>query len=381
MDHLINSSFRVGVLGGGQLGRMLALKASEWNLGIACLDSDPDAPARRACEVEQGDYTSYDDVVNFGSQFDLVTVETERANVDGLKELESRGIRVAPRSMALRVVQDKGLQRQRCVELGLPVPRFQTVAGPADLLAASGAWRFPYIVKTRTAGYDGKGVFRITGPEDVDGLPDLPLLIEEEVAIARELSIIGVRNRSGDTSIYAAAEVHVVPGAFLADYLMAPVNLPPALHDEAKDIVLRLMDGLDIEGLLAVELFLDTDGRPWVNECSPRPHNTGHHTIEAALTSQYENHLRGILDLPLGSCESTHCAAMLNLLGAPDAEGPVRYRGLEACLETPGVFVHLYGKTEVRPHRKMGHVTLLGDSPEDLRVLIFRLKPQLAAVS
>lgn len=381
--HPITNTPRIGILGGGQLGRMLAHRAIDWNLDVTCLDPSPIAPAARVCPVLPGDFKSYDDVVAFGRAYDVVTVESDSANAAGLAELAKLGVQVAPCSEIIRIVQDKGLQRLHCREAGLPVPRFELVANPAALRqkVEAGDWQYPFIVKTRTAGYDGKGVFRVTQASDLDALPDVPLLVEEQVAIAREFAAIGVRNRDGDVGLYPLTEVHVVPGAFLADYLTGPVDLSPALQQQAEEIVRVMLQGLQVEGLLAVELFLDQDDQLWVNECSPRPHNTGHHTIEAAVTSQYENHLRGILNLPIGSCKSTSCAAMLNVLGAPDASGPARYEGIDLCMRTPGAFVHLYGKPEVRPHRKMGHVTLVADTPEALRGLIDLIKPKLAAVS
>lgn len=377
MEDFVTSSFRLGIVGGGQLGRMLALKAADWDLITHCLDADADAPARLICEeLHQGAITDYDAVVGFGGGVDLVTVESDNVNVEALKKLQSGGMKVCPDPEALRIIQDKGEQRRFCSKHGIPVPDYR-VYDDKEALLADDDLTFPCIVKTRKAGYDGKGVFLVSDRPGLEDLPDTGLVWEQKVDIATELTLLAVRNGSGEVACYPPIEMAMKPSAYLVDYLISPAALPAKVQQQAQDIARALIAALGIEGILATEMFLDASGALLVNECSPRPHNSGHFTIEGSLTSQYENHLRGIFDLPLGSCDPKMHAAMVNLLGEPDANGPVRYENLDACIAMRGVHVHIYGKKRVTPFRKMGHVTLLNESYEGLQEMIDQVKQKV----
>ncbi len=384
MEKLVTSSFRLGILGGGQLGRMLALAAANWDLRVYCLDQSDHAPARNLCHhFQKGSITSFDDVVSFAKDVDLLTVESDHVNADALAFLEEQGKKVYPESRTLRVIQDKGLQRQFCLEKGFPVPAFQLFSTRDDLCraVAEKIWKFPFMVKARSAGYDGKGVFRVQSEADLANLPESHLVAEAAIDIARELSVIAVRNRDGEIRTYPPAELFMDPGAYLVRHLISPANIPESLSRQTKEIAQGLIEALDVKGLLAIEMFLDRQGKIWINECSPRPHNSGHQTIEGSMTSQYEQHLRGIFNLPLGSCEPKMPAAMINLLGEPGSSGPVCYDGLTKCLKMEGVKVHIYGKKETSPRRKMGHITVLNTSYEELERRVEEIKNQVKVIS
>ena len=373
MEKFVTSPFRVGIAGGGQLGRMLALKAATWDVLTHCLDGES-APAHIICEtLHKGSITEYDDVVRFGKNVDVVTIESDNVNVEALKHLEGLGKKVCPSAAALKVIQDKGLQRQFCSQHGIPVPAFKVYADKGELLADPPT-EFPCIVKTRKAGYDGKGVFLVDSAAELEELPDVGLVVEQKVDIEKELTIIVVRNGKGEVAFYPCIELFMKQGAYLVDYLISPADIPQGVQQQAEEMARSLADALEIEGLLAIELFLDTSGTLLVNECSPRPHDSGHQTIEGSYTCQYENHLRGILNLPLGSCAPVMHAAMVNLLGEADARGPVKYENLTECLSIQGVNVHIYGKKEVTPFRKMGHITILNPSYDDLLQVVDEVK-------
>lgn len=381
MEKLVTSDFRLGIIGGGQLGRMLALEAADWDIRTAHLDSDEEAPAYIiADQFRKGSMTSYDDVVRFGQTVDVVTVESDNVNADALEYLAKQGKRVYPTAETLRIIQDKGLQRNFCKEKGLPVPAYEVFENKNDLLQSKN-WTFPYIVKTRKAGYDGKGVFLIKGESDLAQVPDTGLVAEEKVNLQRELTVIAARNAENEVVTYPVIEMFMSPSAYLVDYLIGPAQVEASLQDEARRIGSELVQAFDIQGMLAIELFLDADGRLLINEASPRPHNSGHQTIEGSLTSQYEQHLRGIMNLPLGSCETKMPAGMINLLGEPDADGEVRYEGLNECLAMPGVKLHIYGKKQVRPFRKMGHITVLDRNYEELIRKIRQIKKMVKVLS
>lgn len=384
MEKLVTSSFRLGILGGGQLGRMLALAAANWDVSPYCLDSSEEAPARDLCRgFQQGSITSYEDVVSFARNVDLLTIETDHVNVEALAFLEEQGKTVCPSSRTLGIIQDKGLQRRFCRDRGFPVPGFELFSTRQDLLneVDSGNWTFPFMVKARSAGYDGKGVFLAENHSDLNSLPEENLLAEEVINISRELSVIAVRNSSGQITSYPPAELFMESGAYLVSHLISPADIADKTARTAQEMAHSLIEALDIKGLLAIEMFLDHQDRIWINECSPRPHNSGHNTIEGALTSQYEQHLRGIFNLPLGSSRLIMPSAMINLLGDVNSSGPPRYEGLTECLKLEGVNVHIYGKKETRPRRKMGHITVLNPRHEELENMVEQIKKQVKVTS
>lgn len=377
MEKLVTSSFRLGILGGGQLGRMLALAAAHWDIRVYCMDESEHAPAVNFChDFQKGSIDSFDHVVSFAEHVDMLTIESDHVNADALAFLEGKGKKVYPASRTLRIIQDKGEQRRFCLERGFPVPAFRLFSTKDELSkdVAAQAWVFPFIVKKRSAGYDGKGVFLVKNHADLEKVPVADLLAEQAIDIHKELSVIAVRNSAGEIRSFTPVELVMHPDAYLVDYLISPADIPETVINKSTEMARALIDAFDIKGLLAIEMFLDRQGNIWINECSPRPHNSGHHTIESAFTCQYEQHLRAILGLPLGSTETKMPAAMINLLGDIDSSGLARYEGLTDCLKIEGVKVHIYGKKETRPRRKMGHITILNPSREKLDGMVEQIK-------
>ncbi len=362
---MFSTRTKIGVLGGGQLGRMLGQAASPLDIYICFLDQSRNYPAGTVGkEFAEGDFNNYDHVLAFGADKDVITIEIEHVAIDALFELERSGKQVHPRPGALQIIKDKGLQKKFYQSNGIPTPAGWIFEQKADLLAwlqSSGKQRF--VQKTRTGGYDGKGVQVITDlSTQSDKLFDAPSLIEELIEIEKEFAIIAARNARGQIVTYPPVEMEFHPEANLVERLVCPSSLSSSQVAEAEAIARKTIQAFDICGLLAIEFFLTKSGKILVNEVAPRPHNSGHHTIDTAATSQYEQHLRGILNLPLGSTEQLRPAVMINLLGEPGHTGPVEYTGMDEALAIPGVHVHLYGKSKTSPFRKMGHVTITSNT-------------------
>lgn len=367
---MFSTTKKIGVLGGGQLGKMLALAAANWDFKIYCLDPSAEAPAANVCAgFTQGDFRNYDDVLEFGSDKDLITIEIEHVDTDALRDLERMGKIVHPSPRALDLIKDKGLQKQFYAENGIPTAHFELFDDEKQLKAAvlSGAWQLPLVQKTRTAGYDGKGVSILRTKEDLETklLPGA-CLAEALAPIQTEIAVIAARNEQDEVSVFPAVEMDFHPEANLVEFLLCPARISTLVAAEAEALAERVIRAFDVCGLLAVEMFLTTNGDLLVNEVAPRPHNSGHHTIDSAYTSQFEQHLRAICGLPLGSSRTkTPVGLMLNLLGEPGHSGPVKYEGVEDCLGLEGVNIHLYGKARTSPFRKMGHVTIVADTVEE----------------
>jgi 5-(carboxyamino)imidazole ribonucleotide synthase len=358
-----DTSLKLGILGGGQLGKMLIQSAMNLGLHVKVLDNDEHAPCSTYCdEFVRGPLTDRETVLAFGSRVDVLTIEIENVNVDALEELEARGIAVHPQSHVIRTIQDKGLQKEFLRRHGIPTAEFSLIAGREELRDAGVI--FPAVQKLRTAGYDGRGVHKITRREDLDRAFDAPSILERLVPFDKEISVIVARRSSGEVKSYPAVEMVIHPGANLVDFLLSPADVPAPIEARAEEIARRVAEALGIVGLAAVEMFVERDGTVLVNEIAPRPHNSGHQTIEASVTSQYEQHLRAILDLPLGSTATKSPSVMVNILGAEGYEGPARYEGIAEILALEGTTVHLYGKKITKPFRKMGHVTILDNDPE-----------------
>lgn len=358
----------IGVLGGGQLGKMLALAAGHCHLPIDLMDASEDFPAAPyARRFVLGNFKDFEDVYNFGKTVDVLTIEIEHVNTEALHRLQAEGKMVHPRPEALDIIKDKGRQKQFYRERNIPSSPFTLYPDVTALKEAiqSGDRPLPFVQKSRTAGYDGRGVSVIKNTEDVQSklLPG-PCVAEDLVDIEKEIAVIAARNENGDIQTFPAVEMIFNPVANLVEFLSCPAHITPEISRRADDLARQVIEAYDICGLLAVELFLTPQGEVLVNEVAPRPHNSGHHTIESCYTSQYDMHLRAILNWPLGSTQLKSPAVMVNLLGAEGHTGPAYYRGLEECLGIAGVNVHLYGKTDTKPYRKMGHVTVLGDSVE-----------------
>lgn len=349
---------KLGILGGGQLGRMLIQQAINYNVTVKVLDPDREAPCRKLCdEFTVGSLGDYETVYNFGKTVDLLTIEIEKVNVDALEQLEKEGVMVYPQPRIIRLIQDKGLQKQFFKENDIPTAEFQVISSPEQL--KSSHIPFPYIQKLRKDGYDGKGVYKVIDESYLDKAFTAPSLIERWVDFEKEIAVIVARNENGEVKAFPLVEMEFNPQANLVEFLISPSTLPFEVHQEAEVIAKRIAETLKIVGLLAVEMFLDKHGRVLVNELAPRPHNSGHQSIEGNVVSQFEQHLRAIFNQPMGDTTCLSNAVMVNVLGEAGHEGPAVYQGIEKILKLPGVYVHLYGKALTKPFRKMGHVTIV----------------------
>lgn len=354
----------LGILGGGQLGRMFIQNAMRYNVRISVLDPDPKAPcADFAHTFQQGSFSDYDTVVQFGRTVDVLTIEIEHVNVQALYTLESEGIKVFPQARVLELIQHKGRQKQFYRDHQFPTSEFCFIEQRADIESLAPHW-FPCFQKLFTSGYDGKGVQKLTSPADIDKAFDAPSVIEKAVDVEMELGVIVSGHIHGESAVFPGVDMIFHPVANLVEFLSAPSALPPEILQEAEKLAKALVAKLGIQGILAVEFFVDKDGRLLINEVAPRPHNSGHHTIQANVTSQYEQHLRAIMGWAPGNTETLMHAVMLNLLGEPGYDGLALYEGLEDALRIPGVQVQLYGKQYTKPFRKMGHVTVLASNPQ-----------------
>lgn len=357
------SELKLGILGGGQLGRMLIQEGINYNLTSLVLDPDPDAPCKNlANSFECGSITDYDTVYQFGKKADIITIEIEKVNIEALEQLEKEGKQVFPQARVIRLIQDKGIQKQFFKENDIPTAAFQLVNNKSDL--TNGNFGFPYILKQRRDGYDGKGVMKINNLADVDKAFDSPSLMEELIDFEKEIAVIVARNANGEMKTFPMVEMEFNPEANLVEFLISPSTYPENLQERAEKIAFSIASSLNITGILAVEMFVTKTGEILVNELAPRPHNSGHQTIEGNYVSQFNQHLRAIFNLPLGDTRSNNNAVMINLLGEKGYEGLAKYEGLERILSLDGVYVHLYGKKYTKPFRKMGHVTIVDQNRE-----------------
>ncbi|MBT8219311.1 MAG: 5-(carboxyamino)imidazole ribonucleotide synthase [Bacteroidia bacterium] len=342
---------------------MLCQAASNWRIPIWILDQSPDFPASRLCDrFVEGNFKDYDDVLQFGRQVDILTIEIEHVNTDALEQLEQEGISVYPNSAALNTIKDKGLQKLFYRDQQIPTSPFQIFENKEELLnAIDVSINIPFVVKYRTAGYDGKGVQVVKKATDIDRVGDLPMMVEDLVDIDKEISVIAARNPNGEVITFPAVEMEFHPTANLVEYLVCPANISTSFNTKAKELAVEIIQKLDIVGLLAVEMFISKDGHILVNEVAPRPHNSGHQTIEGNATSQYEQHLRAILNLSLGPTHILQPSVMVNLLGADGYSGHAIYENIDECIDLNDSYIHLYGKTVTKPFRKMGHATVIDE--------------------
>ncbi|MBV8391459.1 MAG: 5-(carboxyamino)imidazole ribonucleotide synthase [Mucilaginibacter sp.] len=354
---------KLGILGGGQLGRMLIQQAINYNVTVKVLDPDREAPCKKLCdEFVVGSLGDYETVYKFGKKVDMLTIEIEKVNVDALEQLEKEGVQVYPQPRIIRLIQDKGLQKQFFKENEIPTAEFQIISSSEQLRKSH--IPFPYIQKLRRDGYDGKGVYKVIDESYLAKAFTEPSLIERWVDFQKEIAVIVARNEDGEIKAFPMVEMEFNPQANLVEFLIAPSTLPFEVHQEAERIAKRVAECLNIVGLLAVEMFLDKNGKILVNELAPRPHNSGHQTIEGNVVSQFEQHLRAIFNQPLGDTACLNHAIMINVLGEAGYEGPAVYQGIEDVLECAGVYIHLYGKALTKPFRKMGHVTIVDTDRE-----------------
>lgn len=374
------SDLKLGILGGGQLGRMMIQEAINYNVTTLVLDPDPDAPCKDICnQFEQGSITDYETVYNFGKKADIITIEIEKVNIEALEQLEREGKMVFPQARVIRLIQDKGVQKQFFKENDIPTAPFQLVNHKEDFTHSS--FPFPYMLKQRKDGYDGKGVMKISSIADLDNAFTAPSLMEQLIDFEKEIAVIVCRNSDGDVKTFPMVEMEFNAEANLVEFLISPSTYPETIQQQAENIAKNIALALNITGLLAVEMFITKDGQILVNELAPRPHNSGHHTIEGNFVSQFEQHLRSIYNLPLGDTRSRSNAVMINLLGEKGHEGVARYEGLEKILAIEGVYVHLYGKKYTKPFRKMGHVTVVDQNREQAIAKANQVKETLKVIS
>jgi 5-(carboxyamino)imidazole ribonucleotide synthase len=355
---------KIGILGAGQLGRMTMMEALKWDIDLYFLDEEPDMPAGRISNnFEKGSFKNYEDVLRFGTQLDVIGIEIEHVNTDALRTLKSMGKRIIPDPDLLDIIKDKGLQKQFYLQHDLPTLPALFYNEKAELLQSfkSGDLSLPFVQKSRTAGYDGKGVVILRHEKDFEMLLDGPCIIEPLVDLDKELAITVARNEKGEVKTYPVVEMLFNPAANLVENLRCPANVDESVLVKMEILALKTIETFNITGLLAIECFLDKNGDIYINEVAPRTHNSGHHTIEACYTSQFEQHLRILMDVALGDTSLRQPAMMINLLGAPGHEGIPFYQGLDKVLELDNTYVHIYGKKKTKPFRKMGHVTLLGE--------------------
>jgi len=380
MNHKVELSTKLGILGGGQLGRMLIQEAVNFNIHISVLDPSSNAPcAALANSFVVGNFNDYQTVLDFGKTVDVLTIEIEHVNIEALEELERLGKKVFPTPQALRTIQDKGLQKQFYKANNIPTAPFHLIDNAEDALLF--IEKGPFMQKLRKGGYDGKGVTPLRTETEFKSAFDAPSVLEEFVPFVKELAVIVARNESGELATFPLVEMEFNPEANLVEFIFSPANVSIDIENNAKKIATDIANKLEHVGLLAIELFLTEDGNVLVNEIAPRPHNSGHHTIEACFVSQYGMHLRAILNMPLGSTGLRTPAVMINLLGEKGFEGKARYENIEEVLHTEGAYIHLYGKEDTKPFRKMGHITVCNTNLEEAKDIARRFLKEVRVVS
>ncbi|BDD07656.1 N5-carboxyaminoimidazole ribonucleotide synthase [Fulvitalea axinellae] len=380
MSQAFYQNYRLGVVGGGQLGRMLIQSAIDYNIDISVLDPDPNAPCRSlASEFTQGKLTDFETLYEFGKRCDLVTIEIENVNTDALKKLRDEGVKVFPQPEIIELIQDKRIQKQFYADNDIPTADFILTEDATEV--RENASFLPAVNKLGKEGYDGRGVQIIREEKDLEKAFDAPGLLEKLVDFDTEISVIVARNEKGETKAFPAVELSYHPEHNLVEFLFAPAKISAEVERKAEELALRVIDTLGMVGLLAVEMFVTKDGDVLVNEVAPRPHNSGHQTIEANVTSQYEQHLSAIVGAPLGDTKAITPSVMVNLLGEDGHQGLAKCEGLDSVMAMDGVKTHLYGKKITKPFRKMGHVTLIGSDTEALKSDARRVKETLKIVS
>lgn len=367
---------RFGIIGGGQLGRMMTVAAKKLGCHVVVLDPFPQSPAGLvATEQVTGSFTDPACIREVVTRCDATTYDIEHIDTQALTRLEAEGYRVLPAPALLECIQDKLRQKEAYRAAGLPTAEFVAVDEPGP--EAFEAFGYPLAQKTRTGGYDGRGVALLHAPEDAAKALSGPCILERLADIQKELAVIVARGADGDTRAYPVTEMVFDPRANLLDLLLSPARIPDPVADAARELACATVQALDGVGIFGVEVFLTRAGELLVNEIAPRPHNSGHYTIEACHTSQFEQHVRAVLGLPLGSTRQHTPCAMLNLVGGEGEQGPPVVEGLDAALGIPGVSVHLYGKAETRPFRKMGHVTVLDETVDAAAEKASRVREKL----
>ncbi|RAK22796.1 5-(carboxyamino)imidazole ribonucleotide synthase [Flavobacterium aquaticum] len=379
-----SSDFKLGILGGGQLGKMLLTETRKFDIQTLVLEPSEEAPARYSCNgFYKGSLMDFDTVYQFGKMVDLLTIEIENVNLDALDKLEEEGLPIYPSPKTLRLIQNKGKQKDYYVSNDIPTSPHQRFVDLNDLrnALAKDELEFPFVWKCAQFGYDGNGVKICRSALDLVKLPDVECIAEEMVPFKNELAVIVARSVSGEVKTYPVVEMEFHPEANQVEYVICPARIDEKVAEKATEVALKVSEAFHHVGLLAVEMFQTADDEILVNEVAPRPHNSGHYSIEASYTSQFENHLRAILNLPLGNTDSKVAGIMVNLVGEEGFSGQVVYENIEKIMAIDGVTPHIYGKRETRPFRKMGHVTIVNEDMTEARKIAEEVKNSIRVIS
>ena len=379
-----SSDFKLGILGGGQLGKMLLYETRKWDVFTKVMDGSADAPCKIACnQFVQGNLMDFDAVYTFGKDVDVLTIEIENVTVDALEKLEQEGVVVFPQSKVLRTIQNKAKQKLFYVDHGIPTSEFARFAYTSEIdeSISNGGLTLPFVWKSAQFGYDGQGVKIIRTIEDLEGLPNVECIAESLVPFKNELAVIVSRNASGQSKAYPVVEMEFHPEANQVEYVLCPARISSEVAQKAQEVAMKVSESFGHVGLLAVEMFQTQEDTILVNEVAPRPHNSGHYSIEASYTNQFEQHLRCVLGLPLGSTDSKVAGVMVNLVGAEGHTGDVVYEHIGDILGKYGVTPHIYGKKQTRPFRKMGHVTIVNENIERAREIAQQVKEKIRVIS
>lgn len=379
-----SSDFKLGILGGGQLGKMLLTETRKFDIQTLVLEPSEEAPARYSCNgFYKGSLMDYNTVYQFGKMVNLLTIEIENVNLDALDQLEEEGLPIYPSPKTLRLIQNKGKQKDYYVSNDIPTSPHQRFVDLNDLrnALAKDELEFPFVWKCAQFGYDGNGVKICRSALDLVKLPDVECIAEEMVPFKNELAVIVARSVSGEVKTYPVVEMEFHPEANQVEYVICPARIDEKVAQKATEVALKVSEAFNHVGLLAVEMFQTADDEILVNEVAPRPHNSGHYSIEASYTSQFENHLRAILNLPLGNTDSKVAGIMVNLVGEEGYSGQVVYENIEKIMAIDGVTPHIYGKRETRPFRKMGHVTIVNENMTEARRIAEEVKNSIRVIS
>lgn len=367
---------KIGILGGGQLGRMFIQNALNYNEEFFVLDPHSDCSCAQISHFTQGDFNNYEDVLAFGKDKDIISIEIEHVNVKALFELEKLDKKVIPNAHIIETIQQKILQKEFYKHHGIPSPEFQVIQNKSEA-----NFPFPFVQKLNTGGYDGKGVQLIKTEADLSNLWDAPSVLETLVDIDNELSVIIAKNENGETKTFPVTEMVADEKLNLLDFNICPAQILENVQIQIAEIAQKFIEAAQSPGLFAIELFLDKQGKVWVNETAPRLHNSGHQTQEGNANSQFEQFYRVLTNLPLADTDAMGYSGMLNLVGEEHFSGKVKYQGLEEVLKLPKTYVHLYGKTETKPGRKMGHINVLADSREELLEKLNHIKTLVRVIA
>jgi len=375
-----SSKFRLGVLGGGQLGKMLLSETQKFDIFTVILDGSMQAPCAQICnEFHQGDLMDYETVYNFGKKVDLLTIEIEHVNINALLKLEEEGLKIYPQPRVLQIIQHKGRQKDFFVKNNIPTSPHKRFSSLKELKKVE--FDFPFVWKSAQFGYDGTGVKIVKNKTDLNSLSDTECIVENLIPFKNELAVIVARNNNDEIKTYPVVEMEFHPEANQVEYVICPARVSDEIAKKAREIALKVAESFKHIGLLAVEMFQTENNEILVNEVAPRTHNSGHYSIEASYTSQFEQHVRSILNLPLGNTASKVAGIMVNLVGAEGFSGNVVYEGMEDILKMAGVTPHIYGKKETRPYRKMGHVTIVNNNLEEARKIAEKVKNTIRVIS